>query len=341
MNILISSAGRRVGLINCFRQSLQELGLRGRIIAIDVTPYSSAAQSADEFFLVPKCTDADFIPEVRAICERSAVRLIVPTIDTELPIYAASRHLFEEQGVTVAISAPNTIAICYDKILTSDWLSGSGFPSPHQASPSAVLSDRSQWSLPVIVKPVFGSGSTGVRKVSSFEELETLSRSAEASIVQECVTGVEHTVNVFINRQGSCLCAVPHARIETRAGEVSKGVTVKDERLMHLATEVAQALPGAYGPLNVQAFVTFSGDIKIIEINARFGGGYPLTHQAGAPISQWLIEEVIGREPRMPFDRWQSGLVMLRYDHAVFVSQEALDSSVRRSWASSSVLVSA
>jgi carbamoyl-phosphate synthase large subunit len=112
---------------------------------------------------------------------------------------------------------------------------------------------------------------------------------------------------------------VPHKRIEARGGEVSKGITVKDEKLIQIATLVAEGLPGARGALNVQCFVDADGTIKIIEINARFGGGFPLANRAGAKFPQWLLEPLLDK-PSTVSAEWQDGLLMLRYDAAVFVS---------------------
>jgi carbamoyl-phosphate synthase large subunit len=106
--------------------------------------------------------------------------------------------------------------------------------------------------------------------------------------------------------------------MEVRAGEVSKGITVKDKRLMDLARAVAEALPGAFGPLNIQCFMDDSGKIQIIEINARFGGGYPLAHRAGARFTDWLLDELEGKLPSWS-DDWTDDLAMLRYDEAIFV----------------------
>jgi carbamoyl-phosphate synthase large subunit len=106
--------------------------------------------------------------------------------------------------------------------------------------------------------------------------------------------------------------------METRAGEVSKGLTVKDHRLMDVAHAVAEALPGAYGPLNIQCFMDQSGTIRIIEINARFGGGYPLAHHAGGRFTDWLLDELDGKCLSY-CDDWTDDLAMLRYDEAVFV----------------------
>ncbi len=149
-------------------------------------------------------------------------------------------------------------------------------------------------------------------------EFEALADTAKGCIVQEVALGREFTINVYVSRSGKCICAVPHLRMEVRAGEVSKGVTVKDRRLMDLAQAVAEALPGAYGLLNVQCFMDDSGVIRIIEINARFGGGYPLAHHAGGRFTDWLLDEREGKGLSYS-DYWTDDLAMLRYDEAVFI----------------------
>jgi carbamoyl-phosphate synthase large subunit len=157
-----------------------------------------------------------------------------------------------------------------------------------------------------------------VHVLRSLEDIEAAARSADNVIVQELITGREHTINVFVNSAGQCICAVPHIRMEVRAGEVSKARTVKNPALMQLARQVVELLPGAYGALNVQCFVTADDDIRIIEINARFGGGYPLAHRAGAKMTRWLLDDTLGAGPTTYYDGWEDDLLMLRYDEAVF-----------------------
>ena len=85
---------------------------------------------------------------------------------------------------------------------------------------------------------------------------------------------------------------------------------------------VAESLPGAWGVINIQIFYDPGSDqLNVIEINPRFGGGYPLTHQAGAPMARWIIEEVAGLPLTARNDQWEDGLTMLRYDDAVFISR--------------------
>jgi len=151
------------------------------------------------------------------------------------------------------------------------------------------------------------------------------SKDREDLVVEEIARGFEYTVNVFVNREGRCVCAVPHRRLEVRAGEVSKGVTVRHRKMMEFASLVSERLPGAYGPLNLQGFLSSDDEFRVTEINPRFGGGYPLAHQAGADFPRWLIEEWLGLPSSASFDGWQDGLAMLRYDSAVFLPSQELE----------------
>src|SRR5262249_52101787 len=108
------------------------------------------------------------------------------------------------------------------------------------------------------------------------------------------------------------------------AGEVSKGVTVRNPAMQQLAMRVAETLPSAYGAFNIQLFADAEGKLSIVEINARFGGGFPLAPRAGAHFPRWLLEDVLGRPSTASADSWTDGLTMLRYDAEVFVEAPSL-----------------
>jgi carbamoyl-phosphate synthase large subunit len=317
-NLLVSSAGRRVGLVNCIRDSIARRGVHRNVFATDSGLSAPAAYIADSASLVPRCTDPSFLDALLSLCAEKGVELLIPTIDTELPVYAAALERFSYIGVAVCISCSSTVEICSNKVRTHEWLSANGFPTVRQTDPRRALLHRSNWPLPLIAKPRNGSASVGVRRIETLLDLEALAEKSSDCIVQEIACGREFTINVYVNRSGECICAVPHWRMEVRAGEVSKGVTVKDRRLMDIARALAEALPGAFGPLNIQCFLDGVGTIRIIEINARFGGGYPLTHRAGGRFTDWLLDEL--EDKRVSYlDDWADDMAMLRYDEAVFV----------------------
>lgn len=320
-NILISSGGRRVGLFHCFRDTIERRGLPSQISMIDAGATAPLAFVADRAHRVPRLADPAYIDAVKKICSENSVALLVPTIDTELALYAAARADLQSIGTTVSVSAPETVAISGDKVATHEWLIANQFPTVRQATPEQALS--ASWPLPLIAKPRNGSASVGLRRIETALELRAVAESPGGIIVQEIAKGREFTINVYVNRRGECICAVPHWRMETRAGEVSKGVTVREECLISLARRVAEALPGAWGPLNIQCFRDDSGNTKIIELNARFGGGYPLAHHAGAHFTDWLLDELEGGTPSH-FDSWTDDLAMLRYDEAIYLPASRL-----------------
>ena len=312
-----------MALLRCFRTALAELGVHGRLIAVDAGASAPAAQFADAFYRVPRCDDPGFPGAIAEICRREAPLVIVPTIDTELPIYADRIDDLARIGARVACSRPEAVSIAADKRLTHIWLERNGFPTVRQGELDEVCQDVDSWVFPVIVKPVFGSASVGVQRIARPAELLALRGQGLELIVQEIARGEEHTIHTYVDRRCRCLAAVPCRRLEVRGGEVSKGLTVRHDRLMELATRISERLPGAYGPLNVQIFLSHDGDMRVIEINPRFGGGYPLANCAGMASPRWLLEEALGRRPSR-VDEWQDDLAMLRYDEAVFLPGAAM-----------------
>ncbi len=324
-NVLISSGGRRISLMRCFREAIARSGFSGRVLVVDSSATAPAFHLADQAWTVPSCNDKSFVERVMELALRERVNLIVPTIDPELPVYARHRERFLAKGIAVSIGDERAVQIASDKWNTYQWLSESGFPTVRTARAQDAQTDRSSWQLPLIVKPRRGSASMGVSTISHFSELERAVRQRNDLIVQEIAQGDEYTINLFVDGSGKCLAAVPHRRIQTRGGEVAKGITAKNPALIELGRQVAEALPGMRGALNVQCFLSPTGDIRIIELNARFGGGYPLAHQAGARFADWLVEEAVGRQPKVALDSWTDQLMMVRYDQELFL--EAKDTA--------------
>jgi carbamoyl-phosphate synthase large subunit len=324
--VMLSAAGRRVALLRLIRQSVQELGWRPRILATDVTPQSAGVHVGDVARIVRRYSDPGCIDELLGLCREFNVKLLVPTIDPELAFYAEHRPRFEAVGTHVMVSSPETIEICNDKRLTHEWLLRERFPTVRQADARRLADEPDPtWPFPSFVKRRHGSGSVGARAVVDLTDLKLATRDDEY-IVQAVAPGAEYTVDAFLDLQGRCRCAVPRLRIETRGGEVSKAMTSRCPPVEDLAKRVAERLPGAAGVINIQIFwEPAEGALNVIEINPRFGGGYPLSHQAGATMARWVIEESAGLPLTATNDRWEDRLMMLRYDEAVFVSRDNLE----------------
>ncbi len=324
MNILFTSSGRRVALIQHFKRTLQALNLEGKIVTADLNKHAPTVFISDINEQVPRVTDPGYLPLLLEICQKHDIKLLIPLIDTELLLLSENKQLFEDIGVVVLVCSPEANRICRNKNNTAAFFKSIGIDTPEIYQPEDILSNKGT-DYPFLIKPFDGSCSIGVEKVRSRSELEFYSSHVNNPILQEFIEGEEYTVDAFVDFNGKVRSVVPRLRLETRAGEVSKGITVKNKLIIDTTKSVAEQLPGALGCLTIQCFLTHEGDLKYIEINPRFGGGFPLSIAAGADFPRWIIEMMLGRDPIIEIDGWQDGTVMLRYDDAIFTTRDKIE----------------
>jgi len=319
MKILLTSAGRRNQLLECFRSSAAALHMPLQVLAADMRPgLSTACRAADAVFSVPACDSPSYVAALLEICAQQKVDLLVPTIDPELASLSEAAAAFAKVGTRVVVSSPDAVRIARDKFATTQALAKAGIPVPRSMMLSDYLNAPQSLPGPLIAKPIAGSSSAGVLIVRAHEELACLP--PDGYVVQELWSGEEYTVNVFIDQAGRLMSVVPHQRIAVRSGEISQGRTIRQPVLLAAAERLTTALPGLRGPVCFQAIVRADGSACVFEVNARFGGGYPLAHEAGARFAHWLLEEAAGL-PSTASDEWEEGVLMLRYDAAFFVRE--------------------
>lgn len=314
-NLLLLSAGRRVELLQAFKRELKARGLNSLVFATDLKPEMSAAcQLADQAFSMPRVTADGYMDELLALCEQQGVGLVIPTIDTELLGLAQARDRFAERGVHLVISDEALVHVCRDKRLSADLFESIGIATPK-------LLDREQLNFPCFAKPYDGSRSIGAAKLTKPSDLTDSMRNDPKLMFMEYIDRSfdEYTVDAYFDRTGSLKCLLPRHRLEVRDGEISKGITRKNHVYSYLKEKLAQ-LKGARGCLTVQLFAHPQGQrFAALEINPRFGGGYPLSYASGANYPGWLIDEYLQDKDVAFFDGWEPDLLMLRYDAQVLV----------------------
>lgn len=315
-NILFTSAGRRVELIELFKKALDDLSLTGNVVVADYQSNIPTAFVADYYEEVPRIDRPDYIQYLLKICQKHDIKLLVPLIDPELNLLALHQKEFERLGVTVLVCSSQANQICFDKRNTARFFQQIGIKSPLILDPNQILRDRHA-RYPFLIKPATGSCSVGVTVVNNARELAFFKDYISNAIVQEFIFGQEYTLDVLVDFEGQVRCVVPRLRIATRGGEISKGITVKNPQIIAAGERVVRSLPGVVGCITVQCFLLANGEIIFIEINPRFGGGVPLSIKAGANYPKWILQMLL-KENNIAFDDWQDGIVMLRHDESIF-----------------------
>lgn len=314
-NVLVLTAGRRVELLQTFQRAVKALLPEARVLTTDSKPLlSSACQVSDEAFVAPRIGTDEHTDFLLELCAAQRIGLVVPTLDTGLLHLARARDRLEQAGVRLVISSPELVADCRDKRRTAAVFAGIGLDYP-------ALLDRASLHFPCFVKPYDGSSSIGARRVDSEADVTPVMLADERLMFTELVGPEfrEYTVDACYDLQGKLVCLVPRERLEVRAGEVSKGITRRHFVYDALVGPLSR-LEGARGCVTVQVFGNpDTGEVKGLEINPRFGGGYPLSDAAGATYAEWIVREHLLGESLPFFDAWEPDLLMLRYDAKVLV----------------------
>lgn len=335
MNILFTCAGRRNYLINYFKEALAG---RGKIIAADVSLLAPALVDADVAVRLPPVAAENYIDELEQVIGRCQVDAIISLNDLELPVLSAARQRLERTGARVLISNPDVIAICFDKWRTAQFLEMHGFhvPRTYLSLDDASAAIRlGELRFPVVIKPRWGSASIGIEFPENERELclahellvlrlrrTILASAGEADagrtvLVQEHLGTKEYGLDVLNNLDGDYQGAYAREKLMMRAGETDKARSIVDERFEALGSRLGSALRHV-GNLDCD-LLERDGRLHVLEMNARFGGGYPFSHEAGVNTAAMYVEWLYGNGAVSRFDNYQAGLVFAKCDRMMQV----------------------
>ena len=242
---------------------------------------------ADVNEVLPETDTRYYVKRLFEIVEKHNVRVLMPSSGFDIYPYSENREALAKIGATAVVSDRDTLEICRDKLLTYSKMSGRyGVPFT-TADPDRVK------SFPVIAKPRFGKGSRDVIKVNNETDLRYIAGNFKDTIFQEFLPGVEYTIDVLSNMDKKPLFAVPRIRIQTKAGISTKGRIIRDADLETTCMNMAREI-GIRGPSCIQMKESSEGEIKLIEINSRLGGGTIFSTLAGANIPAMILEMLNG-----------------------------------------------
>lgn len=315
-NILITSAGKRVELVKEFKETVNQMNLNCRVYTTELNPQlAPAAFVSDGCKQVPRVTAEGYVDILFEICREWNVGLVVPTIDTELKVLAENKEKFATIGCQLLVSSLDFVSICRDKRLIERFFVNHQIRVPEKR-------DKNKPVFPMFAKPYDGSLSIDTFILRSSEDLSPCVMEHPKLMFMEYIDKKvyrEYTVDMYYGRDNTVKGIVPRERIEIRAGEINKGITRKNDVVSFLR-ERLEYLPGVIGCVCLQLFYhPETHDIVGIEINPRFGGGYPLSYAAGANFPEKAIREYLLGEEIDYNEDWKDKTLMLRYDAAVIV----------------------
>ena len=314
--ILFTGIGRRVELMQAFRQAANRMNVILKLYGADMAGTAPALVFCDYTRKVCGMRDADYIPQLLRICEADHIDLLIPTIDTDLLVLSQNAAKFDEIGTKVLISKPEKIAICRDKNYTADFFESCDLKAPRTVNDYQFY----HGPYPCFIKPKDGSSSINAFKVENESELKVYAEQIGDYIVQPFIEGTEYTVDIFCDYEGNPLFITPRIRVAVRAGEVLKTEIAMDEKIIEECRKLIAGFQPC-GPMTVQLIrQNKTDDDYYIEINPRFGGGAPLSMKAGARSAEAILKLLSGEKVEYS-DVIDDGAVYSRFDQSVCTAE--------------------
>lgn len=308
MNILLTSVGRRSYLVDYFKEAL---GKGGEVYVSNSNGMNPAFCRADHSVITPLIYSDEYIPFLLDYCRKNHIAALLSLLDMDLPVLAAHREQFEAIGTKLLVSDANVIAICNDKWLAYRFLRRNDFKAPNTwLSPDEARSGGA--GFPLLCKPRWGMGSLSIFEAEDEAELTVLFQKAvrltlrspmlkyEAGqdarhcvVVQEKLNGQEYGLDVINDLNGKYQATIVKKKLAMRAGETDCAQVVVSPLLERLGRKISAALRHI-GNLDVDVFMV-AGEPYVLEMNARFGGGYPFSHLAGADLPKAIVGWLAGK----------------------------------------------
>ncbi len=311
MNILFTCVGRRTYLLKYFKENMNDGDV---LVATDMQLSAPALQVADIKLQVPAVYAPDYIDITLDICKEYKIDALMSLNDLELPILAENKARFAEIGVKVVVSDPTVIDIAFDKYKTAQWIESIGLKSPKTYVSLAdvkVALENGELFFPLFMKPRWGSGSIGLESIADMEELDiyyhllmkkikktilaTASVGDEYIIVQEKLTGDEFGLDVMNDLYGNNVAVSVKQKLAMRAGETDKAITRDLPEVREIGRKIGTELKHI-GNLDVDVMQNAKGEYCVLELNPRFGGGFPFSYEAGVNMPKAIMEWVKGKE---------------------------------------------
>lgn len=323
MNILITTVFRNSDDVLLFKESLDDTD---KVFASS-SKMSGSLSLADGYVLTPQFHDDTYIDFLISYCQKNNIAAIFSFSEMDMIVLAKNKERFQQHGITVVVSDESTIRLCDDKWKSHHFLLSLGLKQPKTYIDLNLLKQDLQSgtaSFPLFFKPRWGVGSVGLFQVNSFEEMDIIywkiyhqifnsglkyesGQDKEFCVLmQEKINGVEHGIDIFNDLNGNYVTCIPKRKILMETSTKMAQI-VQDKRFEDVAKIISSNLKHI-SDLDVDCFLTETGEIIVLEMNCRFGGQYPFAHLAGARFPKQIVEWLSGNPTSEKYISYKTGV---------------------------------
>lgn len=294
---------KRVSMANHIIRAASRLGLKARMFSFELDRAVPIAQVA-EVVTGGRWSDKDILQQLDRVCRENGIDIILPFVDGAVEV--AARYCKRNPSVWSPVSEEDVCKCMFDKLLADRLFRENDIPLPE-----IVTADEPEF-FPIIAKPRTGSASKGIIVIDNLTQWQQLDIKKDNFIIQKYISPHrEYTLDCYIDRNGVIKAISPRLRKEVVGGEVSRTVTVDLPRGIIIAKEAIEAAK-LRGAVTIQLIEDMkTGDIMLMEVNPRLGGGAVCSIYAGVDLPKMIIQDWLGEN--IAYQQPKTGIEMTRY----------------------------
>ena len=236
---------------------------------------------------------------------------------------AKNKDRFLEIGVIPIVSKYEVVELAFDKYEMYKYLISNGFKTAKTyINKEDFYQDLEKKIIdfPVFVKPVKGSASLNISKVTCKKELDLLFELYDDLIIQEFLNGQEIGADVYVDPISKKVVSIfTKEKIKMRAGETDKARSFKDDKLFSLIISLVEKIGYEY-MIDIDIF-KIGDEYYFSEINPRFGGGYPHAYEAGVNFPKMIINSLNHIENKKKIGEYEENIYMMKYNEIKVISK--------------------
>lgn len=316
-----------------------------KIIGTDMNEYAIGRYLTDIFYKVPAGDDPTYLDAILNICEKEKVEVIFPASHEEALALSKSRKLFEDIGITIAVSKYEVLELAFNKAKAYTFLKKHDLLCPKFYKVKSVdefINAAEKLGFPqknIVMKPSLARGGRGARILTNksvveyllyekagslyanfYEVVKTLEDIDEQKfpelIVMEYLQGIYYSVD-FLAMNGEALIIVPKTRIIGTPSQTLVGQVKKDAFIEENIRKICKVFGFDYN-INIEMKCSEDGIPLPYDINPRVAASVAFCTAAGANLIYYALKMAMGEKIPKKVDI-KDGVMMVRYLKELYI----------------------
>lgn len=287
INILFLGAAKRTSLLEDFYKSANELNIPINVFSCEKNMDFCAISHLAKILEGPKFSDNSFQNWLDETIKKHNINIVIPNMDSATVALSKFKESHKDlKNCWCVVSSYDLCEKMNNKQLSEKFFNDNNIPTY----------TNTNGIFPKILKDKLGFGGKGQFIVNNEEEYRELLKKIDIKnyIIQDYIKGRETSTDFYVSPKNGLIGYVLRDRLEVSDGEVMNCITRYPEDKEKQLIENIAKINGWEGCITLQYIKDKNENIRVVEINPRFGGGATCAIACGLDMPTYILSEFMG-----------------------------------------------